>query len=399
MRVSVPTTKKLLLAVVTVQILIFTFFVHQLSQGISQLVYTAVVQPKVKTGLSIGVGCEQEINDKDHAPVRTGPFESNHTRDPLEDFKRYPCVQGIPMFPARNQSIVGKCVRTFCFSEDRNKTTKNCVPLRTPRGNTTICTYPVSKDIHVSGSIHRNGQWEGGQVKQLADIFITLPDLEFLDLGCNIGTYTLALAHQGVKVTAIDPMLENLELLSQSLKLGNLQENVTLIWNAVSNKRQIITFKDDRNNVGGTQIQDANVTNSHDYMARTILLDDLLPLFRGKQVVIKMDIESSEYLALLGGSRFFDEVTVVVLQIEMLLTKSGPHGIKIVDLLSSKGYHPFKDICRQHPLHPKSIKSWPNDIYFSKTTQQNKDSMIVEIKRNRRFRVPPVTSPKSHLKV
>ena len=141
-----------------------------------------------------------------------------------------------------------------------------------------------------SGSIHRDSQWEGSRVKQLADLFIKQSDLEFLDLGCNIGAYTVALAHQGVKAMAVDPMLENLELLSRSLKLGNLQQNVTLVWNAVSNKRQLIAFRGPGDNVGGTHIQDANATNSRSYMARTILLDNLLPLFRGKQIVIKMDI-------------------------------------------------------------------------------------------------------------
>ena len=141
-------------------------------------------------------------------------------------------------------------------------------------------------------------------------------------------------------------------------------ENVTLIWNAVSNKRQLITFQGPGNNVGGTHIHNENETNSRSYMARTILLDDLLPLFRGKHIVIKMDIESSEYFALLGGRRFFDEVTVVVIQIEMVINKN-----KIVDRLSSKGFHPFKDICRLHPLYLESIESWPGDIYFLKATQ------------------------------
>ena len=85
--------------------------------------------------------------------------------------------------------------------------------------------------------------------------------------------------------------------------------------------------------------------------------------------MIKTDIESSEYFALLGGSRVFEEVTIIVLQIEMLITKYGDHGINIVDYLNSKGFHPFIDIYKRDPLYPKSIKSWPNDIYFSKKTQ------------------------------
>ena len=367
MRVSVPRTKNLLLTVVTVQFLIVTvgvYIVLQRYDHINKLSHTTELHNLLQLDLSEGVGCEQDFNDIDNTRVPTVFVDTGHVRNPLEDFRRYPCVKGIPMFPAIKRSTEGKCVRTFCYLAKKNKTMKNCVPLRTSRGTTPICTYPVNKDIYVSGSIHSSGQWEGGRVKQLADLFITLPDLEFLDLGCNIGAYTVALAHQGVKVTAVDPMLENLELLSRSIKLGNLQQNVTLIWNAVSNKRQLITFRGPGDNVGGTHIHDANATNSRSYMARTILLDDLLPLFRGKHIVIKMDIESSEYFALLGGSRFFNEVTIVVLQIEMLINKN-----TIVDHLSSKGFHPFKDICRQHPLSLESIESWPGDIYFLKTTQ------------------------------
>ena len=357
MRVSVPRTKNLLLTVVTVQFLIVTVGVYIVSQrvvDIKQLSYTTEIRTTLQPDLSNGVGCEQA--DIDNTRVPTVFVDTGHVRVPLEDFRRYPCVKGIPMFPVVKRFTEGRCVHTFCYSEVKNKNTKNCITLRTPRGTTSICTYPVEKDIHISGSIHRESQWEGSRVKQLADLFIKQPNLEFLDLGCNIGAYTVALAHHGVKVTAVDPMLENLELLSRSLKLGNLQQNVTLVWNAVSNKRQLITFRGPGDNVGGTHIQDANETNSRSYMARTILLDDLLPLFRGKHIVIKMDIESSEYFALLGGSRFFEEVTVVVLQIEMLITKYGDHGIKIEDYLNSKGFHPFIDIYKRYPLNPKSIK-------------------------------------------
>ena len=301
--------------------------------------------------------CEQVLNNAGNTTVNTVP---------VEDFRRYPCILGSPLFPADKWSTEGKCVRTFCYSEEKNKTTKNCVPLQTFPGTTPICTYPVEKDIWVSGYIHKTGNWEGDLVQRLADVFVDRPDLEFLDLGCNIGAYTLALAHHGVKVTAVDPMLENLELLSQSLKLGNLQQNVTLIWNAVSDKRQLITLKFATNNVGGTQIQDANLKNAHGYMARTILLDDLLPLFRGKHIIIKMDIETTEYLALVGGNRFFEEVDVFVIQLEFAAHKTGPHGNKILELLSSKGYSPFRNISIHYPLTPIAINTWPNDIYFIK---------------------------------
>ena len=195
MRVSVPRTKNLLLTVVTVQFLIVTvgvYIVLQRVDHINKLSHTTEIRNLLQPVLSDGVGCEQDFNDIDNTRGISVLVDTGHVRTPLEDFRRYSCVKGIPMSPAIKRSTEGKCVRTFCYSAKKNKTMKNCVPLRTSRGTTPICEYPVNKAIYVSGGIHSSGQWEGERVKQLAEFFITLSDLEFLDLGCNIGAYTVA---------------------------------------------------------------------------------------------------------------------------------------------------------------------------------------------------------------
>lgn len=288
---------------------------------------------------------------------------------PLDDFWKYPCLSGLPVFPEDKWSTDGKCVRTVNFMESGNKTTENCVPLRTPRGTTPICIYPAKNDIWVSGSIQKNGQWEGDLVGRLAHLLKTQPGLEFLDLGCNIGSYTVSIAHQGTKVTAVDPMIQNLELMSQSLTLGKLYENVTIIWNAVGNTHNIVKFKADINNVGGTRIEDfifSKSKNTNIDLARTITLDDLLPLFKGKTIVIKMDIEETEYNALLGGQRFLDEVNIIAIQMEFMWHKKGRDGPKILEYLSLKGFRPYRDLSKRIYLNSSSMATWPGDIYFMK---------------------------------
>ena len=326
-----------------------------------QNTYSSDLTNQVKLRSITRKECELSYNNT--SPDFTNP-------DPVSDFRKYPCVSSLPLFPEDKWSTDGKCVRTYCYTENRSRSTEGCVPLRTRRGTTPICTYPKDKDIWISASLKMHGQWEGDLVSRLANLLASQPDLEFLDLGCNIGTYTLSIAHQGTKVTAVDPMIENLELLSQSLKLGNLQQYVTLIWNAVSNQRMLVTFKADKNNVGGTRIQNAklpNQTNSQTYMARTITLDDLLPMFKGKRIVIKMDIEETEYNALLGAKRFFDEVDIVVIQMEFMHHKKGSDGLKILEQLSSKGFLPFRSLHRQNPLNLSALQNWPNDVYFMKS--------------------------------
>ena len=165
MRDSVPRTKNLLLTVVTVQFLIVTVGVYIVSQrvvDIKQLSYTTEIRTTLQPDLSNGVGCEQA--DIDNTRVPTVFVDTGHVRVPLEDFRRYPCVKGIPMFPVVKRFTEGRCVRTFCYSEVKNKNTKNCITLRTPRGTTSICTYPVEKDIHISGSIHRESRKLGAIV-------------------------------------------------------------------------------------------------------------------------------------------------------------------------------------------------------------------------------------------
>ena len=49
---------------------------------------------------------------------------------------------------------------------------------------------------------------------------------------------------------------------------------------------------------------------------RSIVLDDLIPILKGKRVLLKMDIEGYEYHALKGGEKDFDLVDVPLIQME-----------------------------------------------------------------------------------
>ena len=293
------------------------------------------------------------------------------TLAPLDDFSAFPCLKGALLFPKQTWRTQGKCVRTICETDRRPRSTEGCVPLKTLSGATPICTYPADVDNYVSVSLQTINQWEGPMVDKLTSFVRARPGLIFLDLGCNIGTYTLSMAHNGVKVFAVDPIIENLKLVSLSLNLGNLQDNVTLIWNGVSDEHKFVKLKKQQGNenVGGTEIASANLSReleARDYLASTITLDDLVELFRDKQVGIKMDIENSEYPALMGGNSFFDKVDVVVFQIEWYYHKTQPDGIKMKEFLFAKGFDVFADLDKQVPLKSMHVSTWPNDVYFMK---------------------------------
>ena len=288
---------------------------------------------------------------------------------PLGDYKTYPCVKGLPIFPQREWLRKGKCVRTISITDKNEIERENCVPLKTLNGTTPICTYPPEKDVYVSASLHKHGEWETSLVFNIARFMRSLSNVEFLDLGCCIGPYTLVIAHQGTKVTAVDPLLQNLKLLSYSARLGNLEEHVTLLWHAVSNEHALVSLGDAPGNIGGTYIQDIKLLSESDMkrqLSRTITLDDLVPLFKGKTVVIKMDIEGSEYKALLGGNQFFNKVNVILIQMEFFRHRIGPDGQNIADFLASKGLYPYLDLAKHMPLKSSDVSQWSNDVYFLK---------------------------------
>ena len=312
---------------------------------------------------------EQHFLNKVNAVARLARFINATKHGPFIDYVKYPCVKGVLAFPKKQWAEIGKCVRTINDTDLNIENRKNCVPLQTFKGSTIICTHPIEKDTFVSASVQRDGQWEGTLVFNIARLLQSKPDAEFLDIGCNIGTYTLAMAHQGTKVTAVDPLLTNLELLSKSLKLGHLRENVTLIWNVVSNEHALVALDSPYGNVGGTNIQDIShlsESNTASHFARTITLDDLVPLFKGKRLVIKMDIEGSEYNALLGGNLFFESVDIILVQLEFMMHKVGADGQNIANFLESKGLEPYLDLGKSMPLKSSDVSKWSNDVYFLK---------------------------------
>ena len=289
---------------------------------------------------------------------------------PLNDYVNYPCVKGLPLFPKKKRIEYGKCVRTIDQSDVNTENQENCVPLKTFTGSTIICTHPVEKDVFVSADIQRNARWENTLVSNMARLLRSESDAEFLDIGCNIGTYTLAIAHQGTRVTAIDPLLTNLKLLSKSLKLAQLQDKVTLIWNAVSNEHTLVALDSPYGNIGGTVVREIDSDRQTDVVkcnfARTITLNDLVTMFEGKRLVIKMDIEGSEYSALLGASLFFESVDIILLQLEFMMHKHGQNGQNIVNFLASKGLEPYLDLGKSMPLKTSDISKWSDDVYFMK---------------------------------
>jgi FkbM family methyltransferase len=116
------------------------------------------------------------------------------------------------------------------------------------------------------------------------------PGCTVLDVGANIGIYTLLAAKRGAKVFAIEFDPQNAKMLRHHISLNGFEDSVTVFDLAASDHEHRVDLRRNPRNSGGSTIVPGD-----SIPARTI--DSLnLPLID----ICKMDIEGSEVAALRG---------------------------------------------------------------------------------------------------
>ena len=247
--------------------------------------------------------------------------------------------------------------------------TNKCVPLKIPDSHSTtpICVYDISSDIWISRSLSSSGTWEEHIMIKIKHALDQDPNTTFLDLGCNIGVFTLMAARLGHIVVSVDPLWTNLFLLSRSLEQGQLTANVTLLNNAIGDKVEQITLHDYADNIGGTFVKPVPPSGvvDEDHAAMAVTLDHLTPLLANQTVVMKMDIESYEWNALKGGYYFFNNVNVTCIFMEWAFHKnSSSSAAGIIGFMKKFSFLPH---WKNAQLQLDENTTWPDDIMWIKS--------------------------------
>lgn len=150
----------------------------------------------------------------------------------------------------------------------------------------------------------------------------------FLDVGANIGIHSLAVASHGIKVIAIEGNKENAVKLRLSKAINKFNE-MTIINRIVLDKPGLACIKTRPENMGGISVKyDCEIYSN------VTTIDMILGWHA--PYIMKMDIEGSEYQALLGAHDILKSGLVKYILIE--LTLSFNTTLHAVDLLISYGY-------------------------------------------------------------
>jgi FkbM family methyltransferase len=134
------------------------------------------------------------------------------------------------------------------------------------------------------------------------------PDFQFIDVGANVGTYTVfvgKLVGRGSRILAIEPQAEALERLRENLQLNEIDAHIAPF--AVGEAEGEVDFVVDSANLGFTSINLQRRGRGERHIVRLPVrrLIDLVREARFERIdAMKVDIEGAEDIALLP---FFDE--------------------------------------------------------------------------------------------
>ena len=267
---------------------------------------------------------------------------------------------------------------------------------------TKVCLYPVGLDEHISWMIEQKGMWE----KHIVDRVLLILNHDrlagLLDIGANIGVYSLLSARLGHRVVAVEPYTPNVMRMRKAVQLSRLQRKVTLLLNAVSDTREtrkLILSKRNQGDIRVSPLRSHGDVTVGSKSVKSIHLNDLLEVITFPRAVMKIDIQGYEHRAFMESSHLLEQVNVTCIFMEWLLLKSACNernvyrksmfmelsGMELkqsdkakrlnemrlvyamMDILSAHGYSPYSltgEVLSRH-----SCGQWPHDIVWVRKDQ------------------------------
>lgn len=154
----------------------------------------------------------------------------------------------------------------------------------------------------------------GGFEKYELSIFSRLlsPDMTVLDIGANIGIYTIPASHIVGKrghIYSFEPVPENFDLLTRNVALNNLK-NVTLINNAIGSKPGKVKMSIVKDSLATHHITKGSKDGLE---VDVITIDNFVKKNKLKVDVVKMDIEGYEGFAIDGAANLLKRKNLILI--------------------------------------------------------------------------------------
>lgn len=263
-----------------------------------------------------------------------------------------------------------------------------CVKTRTQPA-ATVCLYPPGMDMYISHDLRETGQWEPQILNDFFEVMKKDPSLGLIDVGANIGYYTMLAVALGRKAVAVEPSEENIQHLHRSVVVANATDRVTVLQNAIADLRARSggVLYGGAGNRGDVRVHldgagaEVRCRGSCPPRVDVILLDDLLEVLVPAAIpraVLKLDIQGDEHRALSHAEELLTRIHIPVIFMEWGVMKSyylpGDQTSSdkflvenMLRVLFKHDYRPYAlTVDGGKPLDPAVWNKWPFDITWRK---------------------------------
>lgn len=259
--------------------------------------------------------------------------------------------------------------------------------------------------IYLSSELYFNGQWECNSVNEIVQTLRKSPHgnrTTFLDIGANIGSYTIPIAKSGFRVIGFEPMQYNHELLAASIGTYNLSNMVDIYPTAVSNSISTVCLATSSDQHGNGIIVECNRAKSNGWNYQTIytgMIDDILSNHDLCYTVVKADVEGFELQAFKGAiqkvfqSHCPPEMVLFEHHMKIINTKV-PTNAPMFEFMTRMGYQCIRFSLTDFKCVPIGKTLKPYNITYFKNMWEKKEKNL----RVKRLKVDALRKDKAKMK-
>jgi len=257
--------------------------------------------------------------------------------------------------------------------------------------NLTIAAYEKWIDQGVSGELLGGRGWETSHIADLCKRYLKFGAVgNFLDVGANIGTFTIPMADclqsHGGRVIAVEGMpptadhlavgilrnkLENVDMYNYAVGAPGDETKVTMSLNPVNKGGSTVKGNKPFTVMGEEELQKLfhPSKKAQTYAEKVAVMEYEVPLTTGDLMlqhnpamkaihIAKVDIEGHEGHFLKGASLLFSKFPPCIMTIELIpewLERAGTPAKEVVDMLAGWGYKDVPSVAQFKKLGTRTI--------------------------------------------
>jgi FkbM family methyltransferase len=222
--------------------------------------------------------------------------------------------------------------------------------------------FKLAAGFHPAYSQMRNGTFEVGETAALSRL-LAKADL-FVDVGANLGYYTLLAAKMGVPVIAVEPQPLNLRTLHHNLSVNGWSDRVEVHPLALSFEAGCMSLFGASGPSASLLPGWAKYSARHSQIVDVSTLDAVLAgTAAGKRLVIKIDVEGAEHMVLGGASATLARSPRPSWLIEVCSNEFHPSGFNpyfadTFAMFFDAGYRAFTAEAEPVEVTPADVARW-----------------------------------------